>query len=241
MLNLLEFTNTNGADLFPTDLTLLELRRWLAVRLHLALVKPRTLAAFWSGKHQSCKFMSRDRFAAVNRALWFEDPRRAPKNAPWYWNAKYIVDIVRECCLKYAAPSSWQACDEFSLKFQARCAHTVKMPNKPAKEGFRIWGIANPGGYLHYFFLHSAEEGVKDYAKGRRFNGICYSPTTIVAHTFCEKPQELWPRKYLAVLDDWFTSVKLAHRLRKINVAILGTAKAVSHRAQLECIAALGR
>jgi hypothetical protein len=58
--------------------------------------------------------------------------------------------------------------DEMMKAFTGRSAHTLKMLNKPVKEGYKMWALADHG-YTWHFMWHSCAVGM---LKSKVYNSI---------------------------------------------------------------------
>jgi hypothetical protein len=90
------------------------------------------------------------------------------------------------------------------------------MPNKPIKQGYKIYGIADHG-YLYNWIWSSREKGLQD---------ILYRPG--LTNTGCLVRQLVLslPRSHLTVyLDNYFTSIPLFTELRACNYGAVGTTR----------------
>ena len=118
------------------------------------------------------------------------------------------------------------------VKFTGRSLDTVKMKAKPVPEGFKIW-IMGYDGYVDDWLWHSLKAG----PEGTKKDGLKVSQPiplvpTILAPTF-QVPYILLHklvlrhpgRPFLAILDNLFLNVDLAHALMVINVGCLGTTR----------------
>ena len=90
------------------------------------------------------------------------------------------------------------------------------MPNKPIKQGYKIFGIADHG-YLYNWIWSSHEKGYQDLL---RFPGLtntgCLVRTLVLS----------LPRQYLTVyLDNYFTSIPLFSELRACKFGAVGTTR----------------
>jgi Transposase IS4 len=59
----------------------------------------------------------------------------------------------------YCIPLQNVSIDEMMKAFTGWSAHTLKMLNKPVKEGYKMWALANHG-YTWHFLWHSRSEGL---------------------------------------------------------------------------------
>ena len=87
------------------------------------------------------------------------------------------------------------------------------MPNKPIKQGYKIFGIADHG-YIYNWIWSSREKGLQDIFK--------HPDLTNTGCLVRELALSL-PRRYLTIyLDNYFTSIPLFTELRAYNFGAVG-------------------
>ena len=90
------------------------------------------------------------------------------------------------------------------------------MPNKPIKQGYKIYGIADHG-YLYNWIWSSREKGLQD---------VLRFPTLTNTGCLVRTLALSLPRRYLTIyLDNYFTSVPLFSELRACNFGAVGTTR----------------
>ena len=90
------------------------------------------------------------------------------------------------------------------------------MPNKPIKQGYKIYGIADHG-YIYNWVWSSREKGLQDLFKHPQL-----TPTSSLIRSLVLS----LPRQRLAVyLDNYFTSVPLFKELRACGYGAVGTTR----------------
>jgi hypothetical protein len=90
------------------------------------------------------------------------------------------------------------------------------MPNKPIKQGYKIYGIADYG-YLYNFLWSSREKGLQD---------ILLRPELTKTGCLVRNLILSLPRKYLTIyMDNYFTSVPLFLELRACKFGAVGTTR----------------
>lgn len=76
-----------------------------------------------------------------------------------------IANEIRQNCQRLWSPGSHLAIDEAMIAFRGRSHHKIKLPNKPIKEGFKIWGIGDSG-YIYDWLWHSRLDGPEGIPAG---------------------------------------------------------------------------
>ncbi|MFL5661999.1 MAG: hypothetical protein ACJ8BW_11720 [Ktedonobacteraceae bacterium] len=56
-----------------------------------------------------------------------------------------IASYIRETCKRVYIPGTHVTIDEAMVAFRGRTKHTTKLKNKPIKEGFKVWALAEHG------------------------------------------------------------------------------------------------
>ena len=65
---------------------------------------------------------------------------------------------------RYYIPRTEVAIDEIMVHFHGRSSDTCKMPNKPIKQGYKIFALADQG-YVWHFQLSSRQHGIAELVK----------------------------------------------------------------------------
>ena len=98
----------------------------------------------------------------------------------------------------------------------SRSLYTYKMPQKPIKQGYKIYGITDHG-YIYNWLWSSREKGYQDIV---RFPGLTRTGC-LVRHLILSLP-----RRYITIyLDNYFTSVPLFSELRACKFGVVGTTR----------------
>jgi Transposase IS4 len=73
-----------------------------------------------------------------------------------YWHTKLepLASLLRTKFQAYVVLGQNVSFDEMMVPFAGRSKHTLKMKNKPVKEGFKIWALCDHG-YLWDFLFYS--------------------------------------------------------------------------------------
>jgi hypothetical protein len=98
----------------------------------------------------------------------------------------------------------------------SRSLHTYKMPKKPIKQGYKIYGIADHG-YIFNWIWSSREKGLQQMVLLPKLTNTACMVRTLALSL---------PRRYLTIyLDNYFTSVPLFSELRACNFGAVGTTR----------------
>lgn len=96
------------------------------------------------------------------------------------------------------------------IRFCGRSAHTVKMKNKPIKQGYKVFALCSHG-YTYAFLWYSLSHGTANLVKLDHL-----IPTASAVYQLAR----LLPEKHCwnLVLDNYFTSIPLFEQLGKIGI-----------------------
>lgn len=228
--------------------TELEWRSWLAIRL--ALRKDHAADGctrdFWSRKHPATAGLSVHRFDEIERYLCLTNEVRKPsRSAPWFWKIAAGINAIRVACQTLTIPSSHFSIDEICIAFFGRCIHGGKLPDKPAKQGFLLYGANSKGGMLHDFLMHSRINKIEDCAEGTTFTISTRSTrrrargaTGVVGDEInlpmiraavlllCQRLRARLPLESLTCfMDNLFNDVHLAKTLLQLRIGNCGTVR----------------
>ena len=113
----------------------------------------------------------------------------------------------------------WQvSCRYFTylLTNTLRSSHTYKMPKKPIKQGYKIFGIADHG-YIYGWIWSSHQKGLQDMVLHPKL-----TPTGCLVRNLALS----LPRRNLTIyMDNYFTSIPLFSELRACNFGAVGTTR----------------
>ena len=63
----------------------------------------------------------------------------------WWWRLEPLLSTFRIACKTYLIPGTEVAIDEIIVRCHGRSADTCKIPNKPIKQGYKIFALAEDG------------------------------------------------------------------------------------------------
>jgi len=174
-----------------------------------------------------------------------EEVAQANPQALWFWKVQNALDIIRTRFKSLLIPSSHICVDESIIKFHGQKIDALKLPHKPAKEGFLLYVLTSHGGLIHDFIVVSSQEGVEGSPEGitlsiptksvrKRKRGstgmtateIHLPATKSLVYTLCDRATvEFRQQQFICYVDNLFTDIPLARALLSINVGICGTTR----------------
>jgi Transposase IS4 len=76
----------------------------------------------------------------------------------WHLKLEPLASMLRTKFQAYVILGQNVSFDEMMVPFSSRSKHTLKIKNKPIKEGFKIWALCDQG-YLWDFLFYSCTCG----------------------------------------------------------------------------------
>ena len=138
----------------------------------------------------------------------------------WWYKLEPLASILRSNFEKYWRPASNVSIDEMMVRFFGRSLHTVKMPNKPIKQGYKMWALCDSG-YLFTFMWNSRVKGIGELTRVPDL-----TPTASMVLQLASKlPPVQAPMTYTVYLDNYFTSILLFRELRRRGIGACGTTR----------------
>jgi hypothetical protein len=131
-----------------------------------------------------------------------------------------MLSTFRTACQTCLILGTDVAIDEIMVCFFGRSHDTCKMPNKPIKQGYKIFALAESG-YVWYFQLSSREYRIGELEKVDEL-----TPTGSMVLQMAQRLPKFPNAHYALYLDNYFTSIPLFSALRKENIGAAGTTRA---------------
>ncbi len=148
---------------------------------------------------------------------------RRETNQQWWRKLEPIISMFRSNCSSHWIPGKNVSIDEMMIKFYGRSKHTLKMVNKPIKQGFKMWALCDRG-YLFYFMFHSRFFKIGELKK----HVLLTDTQSIVYQLAVELPPLPDGQTYTIYLDNLFTSTQLFRELKVVGIGACGTTRANS-------------
>jgi len=152
------------------------------------------------------------RFQQIKRYLHISEPQDTPISPKTWWKKLEPLNCnirtrAKECFL----PSANVLVDEMMIGFLGRSAHTIKMPNKPIRLGYKILALCDAG-YTYDWELTSRVEGFSiAVPQSKRYP---LSPTSsVVLQMLITLPYRI--HFFTVYMDNHFSNVGLFARLHQ--------------------------
>jgi hypothetical protein len=190
----------------------------------------RRLAQYWCRRERAslnehttdiqtlcCSAIGRHRFVQIQRYLHLCGPDRPPlSDEDWFKKIEPLSSRIRQRCVELVIPATECAVDEMMIRFHGRSKHTVRMPKKPIKEGFKVFAICQ-GGYTYNLRFTSPKTGI---AELQHYPGLA-TTQSVVLDLAKSVPYDLYD--FTIYMDNLFTTVPLLEMLRENNIGGAGT------------------
>jgi hypothetical protein len=136
---------------------------FIALLIYIGIVGTSNIGSYWnksgSTTHKPMESMTFFRFQQIKRYLYVLPPTTTSLSiARWYIKLDPLASLLCTKFQAYVVLGQNVSFDEMMVPFAGRSKHTIKMPNKPIKEGFKIWALCDHG-YLWDFLFYSRTSG----------------------------------------------------------------------------------
>ena len=161
-------TVIQGRTWKPTNAA--EIRVFLGVVIYMGVHKSPAIKHYFektetSPLHLTCNYMSHTRYEQLKRFIHISDPAgdelRPPGEKDWWFKLEPLASSFRAAAQQYYQPGSNLALDELMIHCFGCSYHTVKMPNKPIQQGYKIFALAERG-YMYTFAWSSRQLGIEE-------------------------------------------------------------------------------
>jgi hypothetical protein len=152
-------TPTNRRYWWPTNEN--EIRVLFGIFLYMGIHREPNYTIYWETSkpnldgpnHTIPQHMSLNRYENLRRYLHLSPPKNPnsqieteeeeEKEEEWWWRLDPLFTIFRIACQTCLIPGTAVAIDEIMVRCHGRSSDTCKMPNKPIKQGYKIFALAD--------------------------------------------------------------------------------------------------
>jgi hypothetical protein len=206
-----------------------ELHVFIGAIIYMGVHSEPNTALYWNTDpargpiHTIPSYLSLRRFEQIKRYLHIScaetDMSKGmndPNNKIWWYKVEPLASSLQATFQQYYSPSSSVSIDELMIRCFGRSSHTYKMPNKPIKQGYKVYGIADHG-YIYSWVWSSKVFGIEDIPLYDDLTNTGALVRSLVATL---------PRTSITIyMDNYFTSVPLFQSLRACNYGAVGTTR----------------
>ncbi|GET00680.1 piggyBac transposable element-derived protein 4-like isoform X1 [Rhizophagus clarus] len=212
------------------DLTLSELKIFLAIIIYMGLFKMPSMKDYWNNKqqfpiHNITRYMTCLHFEQIKRFLHISSINsqlQSNVSASLFPKLEPLASYIQNASKKYYIPSSNVSVDEMIARFLGRSYHTFRIKNKPNPKGFKILSLCDAGYTYAFIFL------------SRKFDNPEVQSIPNLNKTSCEVyhlVKQLPPKKSFNIyMDNFFSNINLFSFLRSKNFDACGTARVNSSK-----------
>jgi len=144
--------------------TLYEMRVFIALLIYIGIAGTAHIESYWTKDsnaiHKPMAFMTYFRFQQIKRYFHISSPPTSSRQpiSQWHMKLEPLASLLRTKFQAFVVLSQNVSFDEMMIPFSGRSKHTLKMKNKPIKEGFKVWALCDHG-YLWDFLFYSRTTG----------------------------------------------------------------------------------
>jgi len=110
--------------------------------------------------------MTKNRFQQLKRYFRISEPlHHPPVRGHWFDKLEPLSSDLQHRYQQYCTPATEVAVDEMMVRFVGRSVHTVRIPNKPIPDGFKILALCKHG--YTYSFMYTSRV---DQFSGHRYS-----------------------------------------------------------------------
>lgn len=177
-----------------------EVRIWIALSIHMGIVKLTRFRQYWSASYKNEKIfshMSRDRYTFLKKCFRpSSSPSIAyPSTHPFHIILPFVSPLPYRF-RRHIAPSTYLSLDESMIAFKSWTPARQFMPDKPIKLGYKAFTLAiDKGGYILDFWLYPGQY----YMLVNQVDSSMSALVERVAHHYLNK-------HHVLVMDRYFTS-----------------------------------
>lgn len=126
-------------------------------------------------------------------------------------------------------PSTSITIDEMMVRFGGKTKHMVRIPNKPIMEGYKVFAICDHGYTLNWRF-HSRLKGIGELSSTYREAVGISAPSVAVVYQLAEQSLPYRAHNFVVYMDNFFNTVELYIKLRRLGIGACGTARVQNGR-----------
>jgi hypothetical protein len=168
----------------------------------------------------------------------------------WYHKIQFLVEHVRVISQSFVFQlGTYLAIDEMMIKYSGRSKETIRIKNKPIKEGFKLFVLATYQGYVVNFtpegrFASNNDSNEYTITGGKIESMITFLSSVVISlknkqeqrikdsqslhgtrFYYTNNPKEILQDKFIIAMDNYFTLPIVMKQLRAIGIGVVGTAR----------------
>ena len=112
--------------------------------------------------------------------------------------------------------------NEYMIFYFRHIRHTIKAPNKPIQQGYKVWALGDRG-YIFSWLWYSKSRGTEGLGSRSRRNPMADTQALIIS--LAKSLLDLIVQDYILYLDNLFTNISLADALEQLNIEVMKTTR----------------
>jgi len=245
-----KYTTAGSSERGWRPVTVRDMKIWIGLVIYMGIVDCPSIKDYWAEdtRQKPMDAMGLNRFEQIKRYIHISLPitASAPPAPPappalpappapppaWYKKLEPMASMLANRFRSAYMPSSNCSIDEMMVRFTGRSKHTLKMPNKPIDEGYKVFAICDHG-YTYGFEFCSRVDGASGLIGHSPIPPpipppIGYSRNLTPTSTTCLRLALLLPYRkwhYSIYFDSFFSNTALFATLQELGIGACGTAR----------------
>src|SRR5436190_14855429 len=112
--------------------------------------------------------------------------------------------------------------DECMIPYFGHIRHTIKAPNKPIQQGYKIWALGDRC-YIFSWLWYSKSRGTEGLGSRSRRNPMADTQALVIS--LAKSLPDLTVQDYILYLDNLFTNIPLADALGQLGIGVMRTTR----------------
>ena len=137
----------------------------------------------------------------------------------WWYKLEPFASSLRTACLQYWKPSNAVSIDKTMIYGFGRSYYTFKMPNKPIKQGYKLFAIANQGYILDWIWASRH----KSLIEVKKQKDLTLTGSMVIQ--LAEKGLLSQHNNYTIYMDNYFSTIPLFNHLQQQGISTCGTTR----------------
>ncbi|XP_050065151.1 piggyBac transposable element-derived protein 1-like [Aphis gossypii] len=191
-----------------------EIKNFLGIIMYMGTVNMPTIASYWTSSHlltsHLSHIMSRNRFELLLSHIHFQNNDVANLNNRLY-KIQNILDLLNQKFKQWVIPSHGMCIDESMIAFQGRLVFKQYIQTKRHRYGVKVFKLCVSPCYTLKFKIYSGKESEVD-----KNDSVSSRIVMNLVDEYLDFGRTLY-------VDNWYTSVSLAHQLLERKTHLVGT------------------
>ena len=170
--------------------------------------------------------MGQVRFEQLKRFCHISPQMENLPSPLWYQKLELLSSALQQRFQEYCIPATEVSIDEMMRYFIGGSVHTVRLPNKPIQEGYKVFALCEHG-YTFSFMYNSRVEQFSGQDLDLPYLGLGFLPLSPISHAVVKLATALPSQQYRFTLyyDNYLSNLLLFQALRYLQIAARSTAQ----------------